>query len=817
MGNWKVVVAEATTNIVGNPSVERNTTGYAGVGAATALAQSATYQRRGVYSLRVTPDTGAGDGVYYGTVTLADATAYTWTFQIRGASGIAYKAYFADTSGNLQGTATTFSGTGAWQCVTVTYTAAGTAARRLYVVKDNVSGNTDVFYLDAMQVEEKAYATTYCDGDQDGCRWVGAAHSSTSTRDADAYQGGRVRDLADDYYAPVLDESGMGAPPLNVVSQPYALLPGGTFENAVEQASTWQLVCWLTGTSQGNLMQRHKALLDVLHANRRGTPQPVRIQYVGDTRTLYTDAVFAGGLEGGARKGFTEQIALRFTSHDPMWYEDADTGATFDTYQDLAVDCLAAKIDGTWTALGAPGADADGGNVAVSAIARAPDGTVWLGGRFLNFAGVAAADRLARYDPVAGTYSAIGTGCDNSVTCIAFAPDGTPYIGGSFTTANGVACRGVAYWTGVTFAPLGAGITSGPLFPDTYTVRCMAFTHDGKLHVGGSIGGVDNQVVHGYAVWDHEGGAWDTTSTVANSGADIYAMAVDQQGDLYVTGSGITSMGGVSAAGIAKYGRVSGAWTALSTGVDNIGYALAVMPNNDLVVAGTIATAGGVTVYRIARWNGQAFDAMGLATAPTAIVNLMVDPHGNLWAEGVVLTGGAGAVSSIQRFNGYSWTQGDFIVPTGLGLDEFANLAGEMWCGIGSTDATTAPCAVTTTITNGGDGAAAPVVQFARTGGTAAQVCTLINETAGHEMFFAYDLADGETLTLDLRRGRTAVTSSYRGKAVGATPVPGSTLAGWVLRPGANLVSSFVSETGSPTVTGTMRWQNSYLGIDGAA
>jgi len=276
-------------------------------------------------------------------------------------------------------------------------------------------------------------------------------------------------------------------------------------------------------------------------------------------------------------------------------------------------------------------------------------------------------------------------------------------------------------------------------------------------------------------------------------------------------------MGGVACTNIAKRAVGGTTWAPLSTGTDAIVYRLLVMPNDDLILAGSFTSAGGVTVYKIARWNGQGFDAMGLTSAPSSYVDHMaLDTQGNLWATGdtYVL---ASRVSSAARFNGYSWSQGDFILPSGVLMQWLTSLNGQIWCGIGSAAATTMPCAVTTTVTNGGDVSAAPVVLLDRVAGTAAQVCTLINESTGDEMFFAYDLAAGETLTLDLRRGRTAVTSSYRGKAVGATPVPGSTLAGWALRPGANLVSSFVSETGSPTVTGAMYWQNGYLGIDVAA
>jgi hypothetical protein len=52
---------------------------------------------------------------------------------------------------------------------------------------------------------------------------------------------------------------------------------------------------------------------------------------------------------------------------------------------------------------------------------------------------------------------------------------------------------------------------------------------------------------------------------------------------------------------IASYDPATGSWSPLGSGMDDYVSALAVLPNGDLVAAGTFTTAGGVPASRIAR------------------------------------------------------------------------------------------------------------------------------------------------------------------------------------------------------------------------
>jgi hypothetical protein len=83
---------------------------------------------------------------------------------------------------------------------------------------------------------------------------------------------------------------------------------------------------------------------------------------------------------------------------------------------------------------------------------------------------------------------------------------------------------------------------------------------------------------------------------------NVYALAVLPNGDLVAAGT-FTIAGGTPANRIARWN--GSAWSPLSSGMNNAVYALAVMPNGDLVAGGLFTTAGGFVTNRIARWNGS--------------------------------------------------------------------------------------------------------------------------------------------------------------------------------------------------------------------
>jgi hypothetical protein len=81
-GYWSIIIPETTTNLVTNPSIEDDTTGYTAVGGSAV--RDSSVRRREVSSLRITPTAGVNDGVYYGTVSLTSGQSYAFSVDING-------------------------------------------------------------------------------------------------------------------------------------------------------------------------------------------------------------------------------------------------------------------------------------------------------------------------------------------------------------------------------------------------------------------------------------------------------------------------------------------------------------------------------------------------------------------------------------------------------------------------------------------------------------------------------------------------------------------------------------------------------------
>ena len=82
--------------------------------------------------------------------------------------------------------------------------------------------------------------------------------------------------------------------------------------------------------------------------------------------------------------------------------------------------------------------------------------------------------------------------------------------------------------------------------------------------------------------------------------------------------------------------------------------ALAIDPDGSVYAGGDFATAGGVAVHRIARWDGTVWHALdsGLAGMRTPIVSaLALDPAGALYAGGEFITAGGLPSVDIARWD----------------------------------------------------------------------------------------------------------------------------------------------------------------------
>lgn len=815
----QIVTPSAATNVVLNPSLERDTTGWSAAGAAV-IARSTAWQRRGAYALAVTPTAGLADGAFYGTVPLTGGTLYAMSVDILGAAGVPYALYFANTIAQRQSPLFTFTGTGRAQRPVLNWQPPATSNYRCYMVK-NFSASTKVFYLDGLQVE-LAPASTYIDGDQRGFIvnqaayfWNAQPHASASTRVL-ATRAGGVEVSLSKYGFSLLAVMGLGLTGFINQFTANAALGGSQYDGTLPVEHVFDLLGAITGRSHLELQHNRSNLERLLRPNAGILQQPLllRLQSIDDCgdpagETIEIPCTFEpGGLAGQVDNDYQERVDLQFKIFLPyVARREGEEGASL-AYQRTvanANEVLQRSPGGVWSAMGT---GAPSGKV--SAMARGLDGKLYAGGSFPSMGGVANTANIAIWDPVTGAWSAAGTGgagATNGVLGLTVGPDGSVIAVGDFTSMGGVAnTKYIAKWNPTTGA--WSSISSGAT--GTF-VGATVFDATGVLYATGlfsNLGGVAAANIAKMST----AGVWSAIGTGLAGGATPLGLALARgpDGTIYVGGRFDTA-NGVNVFGIA---RISGStFVALGTGGIGTGNSVTVLtflPNGALIAGGTYPSIGGITAANIGSWNGVVWTALG-AGVNGQLQALLPLPNGLLLVAGSISVGGGLSLPSngIAAWTGSAWVYID-VAPPGSASGNSLAQAPDGTLYIGYDTAGSAVTAVTNTVTNSGSADAYPVFDFLGPG----TVFQLVNYTTGDALYFNLILLDGERATLDLRPGYLSFVSTFRGDIAG-TILPGSNFGGWHLAPGPNTVSAFVKSV-SILTTLAAHWSPSYLAAEDA-
>ncbi len=340
---------------------------------------------------------------------------------------------------------------------------------------------------------------------------------------------------------------------------------------------------------------------------------------------------------------------------------DVIVGGPFTTAGGLPASNIARydPVTGSWSALG-------GGIIgqygAVYVLAALPGGEVIAGGPF-TAAGGAPANGIARHNPAEGTWSALGGGVglpnfNSRVTSLMVLPGGDVIAGGEFSVAGGDFANRIVRLNGSAFSPLGTGM--GGSFS---TVRAFTTLPNGDIIAGGSFGTAGGVTVNNIARWN--GSTWSPLGTGLSGSDGVHALTTLPNGDL-IAGGSFRAAGEVTLYGIARWN--GSAWSRLGTGVGIVGtvYALTTLPNGDLIAGGqfSFTTAGGAWVWNIARWDGSTWSPLGTGVSQVgSVVALKTLPNGDLIAGGRTAITGVAGTSYIARWNGSAWS----ALGTGLG------------------------------------------------------------------------------------------------------------------------------------------------------
>ncbi len=190
-------------------------------------------------------------------------------------------------------------------------------------------------------------------------------------------------------------------------------------------------------------------------------------------------------------------------------------------------------------------------------------------------------------------------------------------------------------------------------------VLALTSLPNGNLVAGGQFTTAGGAPANHVARWN--GSAWLPLASGMAGGSfatAVFALAAMPNGDL-IAGGDFATAGGVTVRGIARWNGA--AWSPLGSGMTwgtlpAAVYALLVLPNGDLIAGGDFNTAGGVAAQGIARWNGSAWQPFGAGIAGQSVSALALLPNGDIVAGGDFFMAGGGLASNVARWNGSSWS-----------------------------------------------------------------------------------------------------------------------------------------------------------------
>lgn len=820
---WALILPVEQTNLITNPSFERGTQGWGTIQAGT-IGTTSQFQQFGAWSGSVAPTSNGTAGAVSPTWTAANGSAYTVSCYVRGANGIPYRMAVADSAGVnfVAGGTTTFTGGGTWHRYNLSYTEPSGATRTIVFTK-NSSADTSAFYLDGLNVTLGSLST-HIDGAQDGCYWLGAPHTSQSTRSGTYRGGGSVVALADLGLRPN-DNTGIGMPPQDVTMQSYALQPGAEYQRsrASERPFTLTFQPIMGTTTLQSFHTVRRTIINAIKPDLVSPQQPVRFWYTGGQGTVQIDAVYSSGLELGQMNGpMAEDGGIKFIAHAPYWTATTQEGTALTGRVAIGSANYIARRDpyGRWGTMGVAGETFR--TVAAGIFGGVWDllfnnGTLFMAGSWGSVGGTQS-PQIGMYFADSNRFGTLTGGTlstDGPARTLAMSAAGSLFIGGNLVTTGGTATNLIAQWNGaygtLTGGTLQAGVGAGS------HVAGIAFS-GGSLMVGGRFGATAGTAYANVAQWVN--GAWGTLVGGSLDGL-VRQLTIGLDRTLYIGGQ-LTTAGGTTINDVAQWR--ANAWGSLGDGLTGVGVPeglrLAIEPNGRLVVAGSYAVAGGGSALDIAEWNGAQWSAMGSGLTLTSgsaasIYGLYVDQRsGDIYAGGFFqATGARPFPDGVARWNGYTWLPLDFdvgAVPAGAikaietGIDRSLYIGG-IWTG-------TAQAAGVTQIFNTGIGVAYPVFTARNIGAGTARVYQLVNTyPTGDGMYFDLVLQPGEEVTLTTEPGNRSFTSTFEGNVFGKI-LGGSNIASFRLMPGTNWISLFCD---SGSVAASLYWTPRSDSVDG--
>lgn len=593
---WGTVVAEASINMIVNPSFEAwNVTEYDDSGNWADLdylefpAVGATAGRRCV---RLQADSVTESWFEYDAGLAVTPGPYTWSLdayvtvpgsaivlEIRAGSTIKARRRFV------------INETG-WQRYDISYVELGSGSVEVRLISPAANPAGLYIYSDAWQFEAKDHATTYFDGDNIGFNdvrpyqsyyWQGEAHRSASQRLETTGSGGRLVSWADNIGFMTTSIVGLGISPVDVDLEELA---DGTEINRGSRAvaRTFTITGRIFAENHRRLINRENRLINLVRPNATLDGEQILLRYQQtDTNErlvgppLDIVCAYTGGLEGNETNFYQQSYALQFRASQPHLRDVIDSSVELDLFKVLVENNIIFR-DGSgefgnlgtgstnafptkvgWLRNGRPAAFGPFTTLAGDTVEKAAywDGSNWIemgtptssvndvddsfrAGYDLV---VAKQDgNVSVYDVATDTWSDLDIGFDAAVHALDRDAEGNIWIGGSFIddSAAVVEYNLVAKWNFDTelWETLGEGLSDPGALGPTPIVNTVLATNDGNVYFGGAFQQGNTSSSTTFAInairWDIETQTWDAMGFGFNEPPNQFVQGDD--GYVYAVG-----------------------------------------------------------------------------------------------------------------------------------------------------------------------------------------------------------------------------------------------------------------------------------------
>lgn len=819
---FSVVVPEGTRNLYLNPSFELSLDTWssdADGSGGTPVVRTTNAQFRGAYSVQLTVRPTGGTFVqFYAFPPLTVGATYTVSFHVKRSDGLPWQlSHFLMlyNGGGFVAQRLEYVGNG-WHRVSATFAATTDGVGlRVYGAPGFVC------YVDACQLEARAYPTTYCDGnelslipgEETAYYWEGPAHNSVSVRSAQCRGGGRVVNLTD-YTFSTITYTGLGMLTPEIAATERAFLDGSDYQRSAIAGREIVITGQFLAATEQELAVQRDALYRALSSRGNAGDKALLLRfqkYQGfDVAGPMFDlpCVYVSGLEQDMSDLLSERVSITVRMLPEVglvaaWESHATLGAAVGIDPPSSSPLLFlyqpdASGDYAWTVPTTLPLTAPSG---VRSVAWSTDGRyVYIGGDLGG--GV----RVRQYDTQTSTLSDITSNLVGTVRCIAVTENGQ-------LLAAGLAVVGTAHMASYS-AGTWVAQTSGPVSPPSGQIDDLAVTRDGVIAVGTGFANAKRWTTT--AGWIGLGGSAPAGNAVSVLDRSVAYRAI-------ASSDTVTIHDDISAVGLTTTTITMG------PGIEAVEDVL-VQDNGVVYFVGFFMSANGVSCNFIGKWDGQRVVSVGQGltgsglTGPAWRLAQLHDGrllvmgretpsfYGALWGESVLTTQASALV-----WDGAVWGPFDIAGPLSR-IDAFSRLGRSMAAVVPSnSDVSPTACKFTAVINHGT--LPAPV-KLSIALPFACRLVSWTNETTGQRIGAQIEsdaVTGAGTVTLDLRRAHALVDASIGGPQWHRI-WPGSPLGSFRLRPGNNRIGLHVSESADAVtgaLVGSLVWRERYESPDG--